>query len=59
MSGPALVRSQPTQRSPEKRSAGLADNWLRHIEDIGHKHAAWLDGAADDEDRGVRLAELT
>jgi carbonic anhydrase len=42
----------------ERRSAGLADNWLRHIEDIAHKHAAWLDQAIDDDDRGARLAEL-
>jgi carbonic anhydrase len=46
------------QAVAEKRSAGLADNWLRHIEDIAHKHAAWLDAATGDEDRGARLAEL-
>ena len=26
------------QAVAEKRSTGLADNWLRHIEDIAHKH---------------------
>lgn len=46
------------QAVAERRSAGLADNWLRHIEDIAHKHAAWLDAATSDEDRGARLAEL-
>ena len=46
------------QAVAEKRSTGLADNWLRHIEDIAHKHAARLDTAADDEARGARLAEL-
>jgi carbonic anhydrase len=46
------------QAVAEKRSTGLADNWLRHIEDIAHKHAAWLDAATTDEDRGARLAEL-
>ncbi|ACL60593.1 carbonate dehydratase [Methylobacterium nodulans] len=46
------------QAVAERRSAGLADNWLRHIEDIAHKHAAWLDAASSDEDRGARLAEL-
>jgi carbonic anhydrase len=46
------------QAVAEKRSAGLADNWLRHIEDIAHKHAAWLDATTSDEDRGARLAEL-
>ena len=42
----------------ERRSAGLVDNWLRHIEDIAFKHASWLDTAADDEERTSRLVEL-
>jgi carbonic anhydrase len=42
----------------EQRSAGLADNWLRHIEDIAHKHAARLNAAANDEERGARLSKL-
>jgi carbonic anhydrase len=42
----------------EKRSAGLVDNWLRHIEDIAHKHAARLEAAENDEVRGARLSEL-
>jgi carbonic anhydrase len=46
------------QAVAERRSTGLADNWLRHIEDIANKHSAWLDAATDDEDRGARLAEL-
>ncbi|KQP80267.1 carbonate dehydratase [Methylobacterium sp. Leaf117] len=46
------------QAVAEKRSAGLVDNWLRHIEDIAFKHAAWIDTAIDDEDRCARLAEL-
>jgi carbonic anhydrase len=46
------------QAIAERRSAGLADNWLHHIEDIANKHAALLDQAADDNDRGARLAEL-
>jgi carbonic anhydrase len=46
------------QAIAERRSTGLADNWLRHIEDIAHKHAAWLDEATDDDERGARLAEL-
>ena len=46
------------QAIAERQSAGLADNWLRHIEDIPHKHAASLDQAIDDDDRGARLAEL-
>ena len=46
------------QAVAEKRSAGLADNWLRHIDDIAHKHETWLDAAPNDEDRGARLVEL-
>lgn len=46
------------QAVAERRWTGLADNWLRHIEDIAHKHSAWLDAAATEEDRGDRLAEL-
>jgi carbonic anhydrase len=46
------------QAVTEKRSTGLADNWLRHIEDIAQKHAGRLDGLTNDEERGARLAEL-
>jgi carbonic anhydrase len=42
----------------EKRSTGLADNWLRHIEDIAFKHADKLGAADGDEARGRRLVEL-
>jgi carbonic anhydrase len=45
------------QAVAESRSTGLADNWLRHIEDIAHKHEARLQ-ADDDEARGRRLVEL-
>src|SRR5438034_759663 len=41
----------------ERRSTGLADNWLRHIEDIAIKHEERLQGHGD-EDRGRRLVEL-
>jgi len=46
------------QAIAEGRSVGLADNWLRHLEDIARKHAAWLDQAADNPDRAARLAEV-
>jgi carbonic anhydrase len=42
----------------EQRSTGLADNWLRHIEDIANKHSALLDRDGDDTARGRRLVEL-
>ena len=40
-----------------ERSTGLADNWLRHIEDIAHKHASRLDALLTIGTRR-RLAEL-
>jgi carbonic anhydrase len=39
------------------RRIGLADNWLRHIQDIRIKHAAHLDSLPDDR-RADRLVEL-
>jgi carbonic anhydrase len=46
------------QAVAEHRSAGLADNWLRHIEDIAFKHEPRLGTELDDETRGRRLVEL-
>src|SRR5215212_2015698 len=31
------------QAVAQRRSTGLADNWLRHLEDVTHKHAAFLE----------------
>ena len=45
------------QAVAEHRSVGLADNWLRHNEDIAQKHEARL-AVDDDEVRGRRLVEL-
>jgi carbonic anhydrase len=41
----------------ENRPLGLIDNWLRHIQDVAHKHAAELD-PLDDDARCDRLCEL-
>ena len=46
------------QAVAEKRSTGLADNWLRHIEDISYKHGERLARASGDGQRGARLVEL-
>ena len=40
------------QAVAEKRSTGLADNWLRHIEDIAFKHVDKLGAAEGDEATG-------
>lgn len=42
----------------EQRSTGLADNWLRHIEDVARRHEAKLDGAPTKAERAARLCEL-
>ena len=43
----------------ERRSAGLADNWLRHIEDVMNKYDSFLNQFVDDNERGRRLCELS
>jgi carbonic anhydrase len=42
----------------EKREIGLADNWLRHVEDVALKHQFLLDNQSGDAERGSRLCEL-
>ncbi|WP_024890471.1 carbonate dehydratase [Luteimonas huabeiensis] len=37
---------------------GLADNWLRHVSDLAHKHAALLDSIEDPALRHARMCEL-
>ncbi len=39
------------------RRLGLVDNWLRHIQDIRLKHAAYLEAVSEDR-RADRLCEL-
>jgi carbonic anhydrase len=46
------------QAVAERRSVGLADNWLRHVEDTANKHAGHLASLQCDADRGARLCEL-
>lgn len=41
-----------------RRSVGLADNWLRHVEDVRERHAAELEAIADGAARERRLVEL-
>jgi carbonic anhydrase len=37
---------------------GLIDNWLRHVQDVMHGHAALLSKIADESERVDRLCEL-
>ena len=37
---------------------GLSDNWLRHVQDVRHKHAASLAKAPSDAEAADRLCEL-
>ncbi len=37
---------------------GIADNWLRHVQDVRNRHQSWLDRLPDDERRHQALCEL-
>jgi carbonic anhydrase len=37
---------------------GLSDNWLRHVQDVRHKHEGSVAGAANEALAGDRLCEL-
>jgi len=37
---------------------GLADNWIRHVQDVRNKHRTWIDGMPDEEMRLRALCEL-
>ncbi|PKO84472.1 MAG: carbonate dehydratase [Betaproteobacteria bacterium HGW-Betaproteobacteria-11] len=37
---------------------GLADNWVRHVQDVRDKHAGFLAGIAEPDTRWRRLCEL-
>jgi carbonic anhydrase len=37
---------------------GVADNWLRHVQDVRNKHRVFLDGLRGDESRLKALCEL-
>ena len=42
----------------EERRLGLVDNWLRHVDDVKHKHAETLRHLDEPHDRHDRLCEL-
>lgn len=42
----------------DQRRTGLADNWLRHIEDVARKHDKRFDGVPGRDERADRLCEL-
>ncbi len=42
----------------ENHSIGLADNWLRHVEDVALKHGSLLDAQVGPDERDARLCEL-
>ena len=46
------------QAVEENRSVGLADNWLRHVQDVREQHRSILDTCRDAADRVERLCEL-
>jgi carbonic anhydrase len=46
------------QAALQNRRIGLADNWLRHVQDVRNKHRTWLDGMEDDALKLKALCEL-
>jgi len=42
----------------QNRRIGLADNWLRHVQDVRNKHRTFLDGMDDETQRLNALCEL-
>src|SRR5687768_8944395 len=46
------------QAALENRKVGLADNWLRHVQDVQLKHAARLGTVTETASRLDRLCEL-
>ena len=40
------------------RKIGLADNWLRHVQDVQQKHGRYLGETLGERDRADRLCEL-
>ena len=42
----------------EDRRIGIADNWLRHVQDVRNKHRVFLESLRDDEARQRALCEL-
>ena len=45
------------QAALDGRRVGLADNWIRHVQDVRNRHADWLETVAA-EDRVNALSEL-
>jgi len=46
------------QAAYENADTGLADNWLRNIKDVQHRHQDELESIEDKQDRLARLCEL-
>lgn len=46
------------QAALQNRKLGLIDNWLRHVQDVQHKHSAVLAAIADEAEQLNRLCEL-
>jgi len=42
----------------ENRRIGIADNWLRHVQDVRNKHRVFIESLPDDETRLGALCEL-
>ncbi|MEI7466515.1 MAG: carbonate dehydratase [Burkholderiales bacterium] len=46
------------QAALERRKVGLSDNWLRHVQDVGERHGAYLGSLVSQARRYDALCEL-
>ncbi len=46
------------QAAARRNRIGLSDNWLRHVQDVRHKHADAVAGATNETEACSRLCEL-
>ncbi|MFW8564953.1 carbonate dehydratase [Orrella sp. 11846] len=44
--------------SMDHQRLGLSDNWIRHVRDVGQKHAKYLDSLPSEHERHDKLCEL-
>jgi carbonic anhydrase len=52
------LRMRRRQAAIDRDVHGLADNWLRHVQDVERDYQHELDGIADAQKRVDRLCEL-
>ena len=46
------------QAAMDDTHIGIADNWLRHVQEVGNQHSQWLASLTQDDRRQAALCEL-